>query len=208
MIVLSVFTFLLKSSMTPGHEMSFDRAVLTAVNAATLTGFQQTVSPNSFKPQGQFLVLFLTVAGSMFSLLVGGLAVRRILRLRFTDRQVIFAACVCEAAALLIGASGVCGLGQTGPTSTGLAGLSQGAGAFGNSGMWLGYPFSFLNWQTHLFVMPMVFLGGIGITVLMEIYDLLLHGRPLSTHARTVLTWTVGVYLFGTITLVVLRGIS
>ena len=66
MIVLSVFTFLLKSSMTPGHEMSFDRAVLTAVNAATLTGFQQTVSPNSFKPQGQFLVLFLTVAGSMF----------------------------------------------------------------------------------------------------------------------------------------------
>ena len=54
LIVLSIFTFLLKSTMTPGQEMSFDRAVLTAVNTATLTGFQQTMGPNYFKGQGQF----------------------------------------------------------------------------------------------------------------------------------------------------------
>jgi Trk-type K+ transport system membrane component len=209
MIVLSIFTFLLKSSMTPGHEMSFDRAVLTAVNAATLTGFQQsTLSPNSFKPQGQFLVLFLTVAGSLFSLIVGGLAVTRILRLRFTDRQVIWAACICEAGALLIGASGVCGMSQQGPTSSILTGPSQGASAFGNSGMALGYPFGILNWQTHFFIIPMILLGGFGITVLMELYDLLLHARPLSTHARTVLTWSACVYLIGTVALIALRWLA
>jgi trk system potassium uptake protein TrkH len=86
-----------------------------------------------------------------------------------------------------------------------LGGLSQGAAAFGNSGMMLGQPFGVKAWQTHLIVLPIIFLGGIGITVLRELFDLLFHGRPLSTHARAVLAWSVGLYAIGTIGITLLQ---
>jgi trk system potassium uptake protein TrkH len=203
LIVVSIFLFLSKSMMAQGNAMSFDRAVLSAVNAATLTGFQQKLGPNYFKGPGQFLVLMLTVAGSLFSLIVGGLAVKRILRLRFSDRQIIRAAWFGEGIALLIGAAGGCGVHRTL-----LQGLSQGASAFGNSGMALGRPFAMMAWQTHLIVLPMVCLGGLGITVLMELYDLLVHARPLTAHSRTVLGWSVGVYLVGVLIFSVLQWIA
>jgi trk system potassium uptake protein TrkH len=203
LIVLSVFLFLMKSMMAQGNAMSFDRAVLAAVNAATLTGFQQKTGPNFFKAPGQILVVLLTISGSLFSLIAGGLAVKRITRVRFSDRQVVYAACVGEIAAIAIGAFGGCGIHQTF-----LGGISQGASTFGNSGVALGHPFEFSAWQTHLMVLPMVFLGGLGITVLMELYDLLIHARPLSIHARTALTWSVGVYLVGVGVLSVLQWIA
>jgi trk system potassium uptake protein TrkH len=200
LIVLCVFLFLSRGAMAQGHEMSFDRAVLTAVNSATLTGFPQSSGPNYFKFAGQFLVVLLTIVGSMFSLVVGGLAVRRILALPYTERQIVHAALIGEGAALLIGALGGCGQHQTI-----LGGLSQGAAAFGNSGMMLGQPFPVKAWQTHLIVLPIVFLGGIGVTVLRELFDLLSHGRPLSSHARTVLAWSIGLYVAGTLGMTLLQ---
>ena len=203
LIAMSIFLFLTKQMMPLGNAMSFDRAVLTAVNAATLTGFQQKLGPNFFKAPAQILVLLLTLAGSLFSLIVGGLAVRRILRLRFSDGQVIRAALLAEAAALLIGAAGGCGISQSL-----LGGLSQGAATFGNSGMSLGRPFGVTAWQTHAILLPMVCLGGLGITVLMELYELLIHARPLSIHARTVLTWTFGVYVVAAAALTLIQWIA
>lgn len=203
LIVLSIFLFLTKSMMALGNAMSFDRAVLTVVNTATLTGFQQKLGPNYFKGPGQFLVLMLTVAGSLFSLIVGGLAVKRTLRLRFSDWQIIHAAWIAEGIALLIGAAGGCGVhGKL------VEGLSQGASAFGNSGIALGRPFGVMAWQTHLIVLPMVVIGGLGITVVMELYELLAHARPLSRHSRTALAWTVGVYVAGVLIFSVLQWIA
>jgi trk system potassium uptake protein TrkH len=200
MIVVSIFAFLGKSIMVQGNAMSFDRAVLTVVNTATLTGFQQKVGPNFFRLPGQVLVLLLTVAGSLFSLIVGGLAVRRILRLRFTEMRIIQAAVLCECAALLIGVLGGCGIHQTL-----LGGLSQGASAFGNSGMALGTPFHVSAWQTHLIVLPMAVAGGLGLTVLMELADLLAHGRALSRHAMTVLAMSAILYIGGMLVLILLQ---
>jgi trk system potassium uptake protein TrkH len=117
--------------------------------------------------------------------------------------QIILAAGLCEIVALLVGAAGGCGLHVSL-----LGGLSQGAAAFGNSGMAMGRPFSMNAWQTHLFVLPMVFLGGLGITVLMELYDLAIHGQPLSTHSRTVLTWGIGLYLVSVIALTLIQWIA
>ena len=203
MIVLSAGLFLLPSMMPLGNKMSVDRAVLSSVNAATLTGFQQKLGPNYFKAPGQILVLVLTIAGSLFSLIAGGMAVRRIIGLRLSDKRILQAVLVCECVALLIGALGGCGIHQSL-----LGGLSQGAATFGNSGVGLGRPFEFDAWQTHLMVLPMVFLGGIGITVLIELYDLLLHGRALSVHARTVVTWSIGLYLAGVVLLTILQTVA
>ena len=203
LIVASIFLFQMRSMMAKGNAMNFDRSVLTVVNTATLTGFQQKLGPNFFKLPAQIMILLLTVVGSLFSLIVGGLAVRRILRLRFTDLQIIVAACLCEIIALLIGAAGGAGIHLSL-----LGGLSQGAAAFGNSGMALGRPFDISAWQTHLFVLPMIFLGGLGITVLMELYDLVIHGHPLSNHTRTVLTWGIGIYLISVLALTLIQWIA
>jgi trk system potassium uptake protein TrkH len=203
LIVLCTFLLLMRGTMPTGQELSPDRAVLTAVNSATLTGLPQRVSPAIFKPFGQFIVLLLTVAGSLFTLIVGGLAVRRILRLPFSDRRIIRAALLCEVIALLIGASGVCGFHVSL-----LGALSQGAATFGNSGMAAGKPFDVVAWQTHAIVLPMLFLGGLGITVLLELYDWLVHGARLSTHTRTVLAWALGLYAIAVVFLFVLRCIA
>jgi trk system potassium uptake protein TrkH len=203
LIVLCVFLFLLKSTMTPGHEMSLDRAVLTAVNAATLTGFPQPVGVNSLKTQGQVAIIALTIAGSLFSLLCGGLAMRRILRLPYTDRQIVYAAIVCEAVALVVGAAGGCGL--TGGT---LDGASQGLATFGNSGVFIGKPFAITAWQTHVIVVPLMFFGSLGITVLIELYDLLVHAKRISKHAVIAVGFTLGLYVIGTIVFTLLQTLA
>src|SRR6185503_9523641 len=106
LIVISVFA--LRAAMPRGQE-NLERALLTAVNTATLTGFPQMNKPDSLSVFGQFIILLLTLAGSLFSLIIGGFAVRRILRLPYNDKQVLAAAGICEAIALLIGALGLCG---------------------------------------------------------------------------------------------------
>jgi trk system potassium uptake protein TrkH len=202
-IVISIFVFLSKSVMVQGNAMSFDRAVLTVVNTATLTGFQQKIGPNFLRAPGQVLILLLTVAGSLFSLIVGGLAMRRILRLRFSEMQIIHAALIAEGIALLIGALGGCGIQKSL-----LDGLSQGASAFGNSGMALGNPFELTAWQTHLIVLPMALLGGLGITVLMELGGLLTKGNALSRHALMVLAMSALLYAGGMFVLILLHWIA
>ncbi len=203
LIVLCIFLFQARGMMPQGNTMNFDRAVLTAVNAATLTGFPQSVGPNYFRPAGQFLVLLLTIAGSLFSLIVGGLAMRRILRLRFTDRRIIQAAGLVELLSLFIGTIGGCGIRHSF-----LSSLLQGAGAFGNSGIAIGQPFSTAAWQTHFIVLPMIFLGGIGLTVLMELTDLFIRRRPLSIHARTILAGSLGLYIVSVVSLTVIQWIA
>ncbi len=203
LIVASIFVFLLKSSMTQGHEMSLDRAVLTAVNAVTLTGFPQAAGVNQLQTQGQILILLLTIAGSLFSFITGGLAVRRILRLPYGDGQIVRAALLCEVAALVIGVAGGCGMG-----SGFVSGLSQGAAVLGNSGVMLGKPFGIGAWQTQMIVVPMLFFGAIGITVLMELFDLCVHGRPISRHARVALMLSLALYVVGVILFVLLQCLA
>jgi trk system potassium uptake protein TrkH len=176
---------------------------LTAVNTATLTGFPQSISPNWFKTPGQILVLLLTLAGSLFSLLTGGLAVSRILKLPFSDAHIVRAALLAELIALILGAFGLCGTPPAGPGL--LSGLSQGAAAFGNSGMSLGTPFGLDNWQMHLIVLPMAFIGGLGITVLVELYHAAIGGRAISNHAGKVLAMSFGLYLVALLVILGLR---
>src|SRR5208337_2951750 len=74
------------------------RAMFIAMNAATLSGFNADPGVGGLNDLGQWTALLLIVGGSLFTMIVGGLAVIRIVRLPFTDRDLIFAAFLAEAA--------------------------------------------------------------------------------------------------------------
>ena len=78
-----------------GNETTGDRAVFTAVNAATLTGFQQTMGLREMRQVGMAgptVMLALTLLGALASLTVGGIAAARVLRMPHTLPQVVWAA--------------------------------------------------------------------------------------------------------------------
>src|SRR4051794_18227007 len=80
LMIAGVIVFRLPGAMVAGNEMSFERSVFTVVNAATLTGFQQAVPLEEYGASGQICVIVLTVAGTIFSLIIGGLAISKALR--------------------------------------------------------------------------------------------------------------------------------
>ena len=91
LIVLGVIVFRLPGATIAGNEMSFERSVFTVVNAATLTGFQQAVALDEYGASGQICVIGLTVAGTLFSLMIGGIALNQALKLQNSDMQIVWA---------------------------------------------------------------------------------------------------------------------
>src|SRR5438067_10680301 len=72
MVMVGVVVLRLPGATVRGNEMSFERAVFTAVNAGTLTGFQQAVALDDYAPRGQACVMTLMCGGVLFTLLIGG----------------------------------------------------------------------------------------------------------------------------------------
>ena len=98
---LAVAAFHLPGVGVTGQEMSLRRTVFAAVNATTLTGFQQDVG--SSLAGADVLRLVLTLGGTLFALTAGGMAVVRIARMNYTDGQVARAAAVATLAATVAG---------------------------------------------------------------------------------------------------------
>jgi Trk-type K+ transport system membrane component len=194
-------------AMTAGSEMSGDRAVFEAVNAITLTGFRQDVGIGQFDAGsnlGPVMLLVLTLAGSYFSMVAGGMAVVRILRLPYSDGRIMLAGLLVLVTATLAGSAVVAG-GTTDPRSA-LDALTQSAAAFGNSGVHTGRPWPVASWRAHLCYVPLAMLGGMGLPVLMELYDRAVsRAASLSAHARTVLALSAGLYLAGFVMLLSVR---
>jgi len=185
-----------------GQELGVVRAVFTSVNAATLTGFPQTIQVDSFRPLGQGAVFLLIVCGSVFSLVIGGTAMTRILRLGYSDRQILRAVLSAEAAAIGLGTFFL----LFDKERTVWQAIFTSASAFGNAGLILGPPPGIAAWQTQLGVLPLIVCGGLGICVLMEVFDRLRGRTPaISAHARTVLGMTAWMYIGGTILLMILN---
>ena len=179
-----------------GNELSAHQSLFTAVNAATLTGFQQASNPDDYTPAGRTLTLLLMIAGMLFTFIGSGLAVTRIARLRFLDKQVITWSIGSILAVGLLGGLALCGDGRNF-----FDGIFQAISAFGNCGLTLGPLPEFAGVRTFLVLLPLIVLGGLGLPVLMDICD----RRTLSAHSRTVLSWTAGVYLLVTLGLFGLR---
>jgi Trk-type K+ transport system membrane component len=173
-----------------GQEIGFRRAVFAAVNATTLTGFQQDVG--SSQAGADVLRLVVTVGATLFSLVCGGMALVRIIPLRYTDAQVAAGAGAATLVAMLVGAAFL------GSDRGVLPALLLAASAFGNSGLYSGRLPGVLDWEVHVILLPLAFAGALGVPVLMEAFDRLTgSGRALSAHTRTVLVLAAGFYLLG-----------
>jgi trk system potassium uptake protein TrkH len=194
--MLAVFLLLRTSLLVAsGNETSGDRAVFTAVNAGTLTGFQQTMGLREMRQVGIYgpaVILVLTLIGSLVSLTVGGLAASRILAMPHTIRQIVSAAVT---SVLLASLAGAAALAVTGMNV--FDAVLQAASAFGNSGLHTGTLPTTLSPATYLVLLPLAVLGGLGLPVLIELGDRVFGGPSLSGNSRVVLRMTGIVYLLG-----------
>ncbi len=182
------------ATMMSGQELSYDRSAFLAVNAATLTGFSQAVGMSEFRPdssRGPGTVLVLILGGTLFTTIVGSIAVVRIVRLPYSTGRIVTAAVVSALFAVLLGAAAMIS-----PERRLFDSVFQAAAAFGNCGLSFGHVGSVADPRSYLLVL-LALSGGLGLPVLMELYDLLLTGRRISTHARSVLIFSAGIYLFG-----------
>ena len=191
--------------MARGHEMSVARAVFTAVNAATLTGFPSTVGIEDFDEEGvvgPVTVLVLMLGGAMFSMIGGGAAVVRVLRLPYSQGQVVSAAVAATVLAVLAGATGLLA-----PDRRVFDSVFQAASAFTNSGLHVGRLPAADTLRAQAVLLPLAVLGGLGLPVLMELFDRATgQTRVMSKHTRTALATTALLFLMATLVFVALLG--
>jgi trk system potassium uptake protein len=175
----------------PTGARSGVRALFFAVNAATLTGFDLSNGISGLNRYGQFVVLILIISGSLFSMMVGSLAVTRIVRLPFNDDQVIFSAVIVEIAAVAAGTLALL------PGRAVFEAVFLAASAFGNCGLYLGNLPGDSSLATHLVVLPLGIIGGIGLPVLMEIFRAVFGRQPMSNHSRGAIAMSAWIYVVG-----------
>lgn len=196
--------FALHSSVLVAHgnEITTDRAIFAALNASTLTGFQQSVAGlremSASGWAGPAAMLGLTLAGSLMSLVVGGMAACRILRRQRTPTEIVSAAVTSMLIATAAGAAALSGSGRNV-----FEAIFQAASAFGNSGLFVGPAPELHAAATYLVLLPLAVLGGLGLPVLMEATDRLFGGPSLSRHSQAVLWLTGAAYLGGVVVLVI-----
>lgn len=177
------------------------RAMFIAMNAATLSGFNESPGAGGLNDLGQATALLLVICGSLFSMIVGGLAVIRIVRMKFTDRQLIFAAFVVETVALLVGTSLLWDSDHPPLQAAFLA-----ASSFGNCGLFIGNLPGPASIPVHAIILPLTILGGLGLPVLMEVWCTIVFREPLSEHSKTVISATGWLYVLGLIAILILSG--
>ncbi len=196
-VLLGFIAFRAPFATVGGSELSIERALFTSINAVTLTGFQQNIGQTQYRAFGQATAVLLTVAGAMLSMVGSSWAMVRILRLPYSDGQIVRAA-----AAALIVATGVGMALLLEPGQSLSDSASQALSAFSNSGLTQGRLGGPPDWRVHGVLMPLALAGGLGLPVLMELVGVLLgRGSSLSVHARVTLLMSAGVYLGGTILL-------
>src|SRR4051794_38078726 len=180
----------LPGAMTRGNELTVDRAVFSVINAVTLTGFQQAHDIDTYKLPGQITIFLLTVGGTLFALIAGGLALVRIMRLPYTDEQIFTTSIVMELFVLLIGwLSGL--VTQTRAFDS----IFQTTSAFGNSGVWIGGSATAQQPITHLPLLPLAIIGGLGVPVLLDLIASARGRRKLAPHSAMVLSTSAVLYL-------------
>jgi trk system potassium uptake protein TrkH len=200
-ILAGFFALRAPGIMPAGNELNPDRAVFTSVNAATLTGFQLSMHPSVFSVGGKVILLFLTCVGTLFTLVVGGMAAKRILRLPWSDGRIVGAACVAQAFVLVLGVFSPHAGGAEGV----VGGMVQTSAAWGNSGLYVSVPPGLSDLYTHAVLLPLAVLGGLGLVVLLDVIDAIFRRRALTRHSRVVLQMTAGLFLIGLVGCVVLQ---
>ena len=195
-IILLGFLCIWKFGSAPGTANPV-RALFIAMNAATLSGFSGTADLND---AGQCITLLLIICGSLFAMIVGGLAVIRIAKLRFSDAQLIAAAVIVELLVLLVGTSLLWVNDLTPFEAAFLAGSS-----FGNCGLCLGDPPPATDMMVHAVILPLTIIGGLGIPVVMEIWCSVLFRREVSVHSKVTIAASAWLYAIGLVLILALN---
>jgi Trk-type K+ transport system membrane component len=198
LLVIGDITFQRANVSAKGNELSRPVFLFLVVNASTLTGFQQAHRINDLTDLGQELVFGLIITGILFTLIAGGTAVLRIARLPHSDFQLVTWAI----AAIIF----LCLLGPTihlGDTI--LSSMFAAISAFGNSGLYIGQLPTTDDATTHLLLLPLAVIGGLGLPVLMDLFDRLRNKSTLSDHSWTVLTWSAAIYIVAMLLLFVMQ---
>jgi trk system potassium uptake protein TrkH len=176
------------------------RPLFIAMNAATLSGFSASPGISALNNTGQWIALVLIIFGSLFTMVVGGLAVIRICRLRFTDRDIIWSAVVVETVAVLVGTALLWDTDRTPFQALFLA-----ASSFGNCGQYIStLPNSSLV-LVHAVILPLSILGGLGLPVLMEMWCFLVFRAELSAHSSCAIAASAWLYVIGLVLLLSLN---
>jgi trk system potassium uptake protein TrkH len=202
MIVVGYVVIHSGAATVKGNVQSPQKSLFAAVNAVTLTGFQQSTNVNDYTPIGQWTAFALTIGGILFSFLAAAPAVVRIARLPYSDGRVFVWSIGATIILMMLGGAALAGSG-----GGFFAGYFQALSAFGNSGLFTGKLPTADSVRTHLVLLPLAVLGGLGLPVLMDLFDYYRVGgtRCLSAHSQTTLRWTAGVYIVGFVLLLLLQ---
>ncbi|QOV91905.1 TrkH family potassium uptake protein [Humisphaera borealis] len=190
-----------------GNPLNPDRAVFASVSAVTLTGLRQDLRESTFAAADSQLMpatlLVLTVGASWLTLVAAGLPACRLLGVRRNAKPVVLAATVTVLGGTILG--GIPLLLTYSPLEVdGAARLPwldaflTSASAVGNSGVcWNRLPRADA-WQTQAILLPLAVIGGLGVPVLIDLYDRLTgRSAELRYHTRLVLTLVACVYVAG-----------
>ncbi|MDB5298272.1 MAG: H(+)-transporting two-sector ATPase [Phycisphaerales bacterium] len=183
--------------------LNVDRAIFSSVSAVTLTGLRQVIdaAPGAGGSDGQLLVpltlLGLTLGASFVTLAAAGLPACRVLGMSHSAKRVCAAAGVLVVGGTLLGS-----LGLWNGARSYLDALVQAASAVGNSGVFWGRLPRGDGWQTQVVLLPLSVLGGLGLPVVLDLYDRAT-GRTTSLlpHTKLVLGLSAAAYGVGAVLL-------
>jgi Trk-type K+ transport system membrane component len=190
LLILPIADVLIRIDWPAGAELSWVRGRFTAVNALTLTGFSQITPLSKFPSLARGTIFVLTVIGAMFPMILGGMAVVRILKLPYSDREIAVSSLILFLVLIAAGSIPLIAAGHGATPSFMLA-----TSALANSGAHFGPLPRLLSWQTHLVLLPLAILGGLGSPVLIELVALLRMKGRLSDYSKTVLAGTAWIYI-------------
>jgi len=193
LIVATSIALLSPGALGAAHQVSFSRAVFTALNAATSTGFsQQFADVENFAPFVRGLLTAEMIAGLWLSLIGGGLVLAKLLgepvRFRTIFGIALFLTLDAAAAGLVTS--------HGDPVAAMIRGIAAlaGAGPAQASHGWDG-------WQTWFIQIPLAFVGSIGVLAWVA---MLSKTVSLRRHIWNVLLLSAFVYVGG----LVLLGLS
>lgn len=183
-VVLIAGVFYLRHfALDTGLTMNFDRSIFWSINAATLTGFR--LSPNGlgdFSTPGLIGVYALMSFGAIFTMTVGGTLVSRLAGMRHSFSSLLVGAISLMAAAAFAGA----GMLMTPGRSFGAA-IFEATSVFANCGMSYDGPRTLSDWRLPVVIAPLAALGGLGLPVLLDLFDRCTARRPISEYSRRAL---------------------
>jgi Trk-type K+ transport system membrane component len=193
LLLVAFGIFRIPGVLNRGYQIAVDRSLFTTVNAVTLTGFEQNFAQtSSFHAIGFITIAVLMLAGGWITLSLSAMAVVRIARLGYDDEKVLVGSAAMTGLFTAVGGALLVG-GDTGI----VAALFAAASTFLGSGLLAGAAPGLLDPRLHAVMLPLAVLGSLGVPTLLELWDRLVHRRPISRYSRTVLVLVAAAYVVG-----------